>query len=169
MDFLIMKEIEGFEGYFVDEQGDVYGNRKCQPNLKCELRKLKPYLDKYGYVKVSLHKQQKQHPKTVHRLVAKAFIPNPENKPQVNHINGIKTDNRVCNLEWCTAKENIRHAENKGLRGSKGEKNKRAKLTEAQVLLIREDLRTQHEIAADYGVSRSIIGFIKTKKTWKHI
>lgn len=169
MDFLIMKEIEGFEGYFVDEEGNVYGNRKCRKNLNCELRQLKPFLDKDGYVKVSLHKQQKQRTKSVHRLVAQSFILNPENKPQVNHINGIKTDNRVENLEWSTAKENIQHAENKGLRESKGEKNRRAKLTEVQVLLIREDSRTQHKIAAEYGVSQSIIGFIKTRKTWKHI
>lgn len=68
---------------------------------------IKPFLDRYGYKKVFLGKGIE---KTVHRLVAMAFIPNPESKPQVNHKNGVKTDNRVENLEWATNSENQLHS-----------------------------------------------------------
>lgn len=66
--------------------------------------------DKEGYRRVVLVLNRKKTNKSIHRLVAIAFIPNPENKPQINHKNGVKKDNHVGNLEWVTSKENVRHA-----------------------------------------------------------
>ena len=74
-----------------------------------------PKLSEKGYYKMVFCIKGKRYFFRVHRLVAQAFIPNPSNKPQVNHINGIKTDNRVQNLEWATNEENYKHAVDNGL------------------------------------------------------
>lgn len=90
----------GKKRYFINDTGEVY-------NYNC--KKIKPHPDKDGYLKVRLWSGQKYKNFFVHRLVAEAFIPNPENKPQVNHIDGNKTNNNIFNLEWVTQSENMRH------------------------------------------------------------
>ena len=94
------KKIEGFETYSVNRSAQVRNDKTGQI--------LKPCSHPKGYMIVNLS----GHVKLLHRLVATAFIPNPENKPQVNHKNGVKTDNRVENLEWATNGENQSHRRN---------------------------------------------------------
>lgn len=117
-----------------------------------------------GYLFVSLTEAgKKKRVFSVHRLVASAFIPNDDGKPEVNHKNGDKKDNRVENLEWCTTSENIRHAfkslGKKSVGSHKPRKNRR--LTPEQVRAIRADNRRLVDIAADYGMDHSTIADIK--------
>lgn len=96
------RKIEGFEGYEVSNIGGIR-------SLKSGATKRLKIYNRQGYHRVTLWGDGKRYDKGVHRLVAIAFIENPLNKSQVNHKNGIKSDNRVKNLEWCTASENNRH------------------------------------------------------------
>ena len=109
------RDVVGYEGrYQVSSMGRVKSlERKVRhwrggERIQKE-RILKPSNDRRGYLLVSLCDGEKRKTFSVHRLVCQAFHENPDNKPQVNHINEIKTDNRACNLEWCTCKQNVNH------------------------------------------------------------
>lgn len=171
------RDVSGYEGYYqVSNLGRV---RSCDRIVKLPRgdrmlrgRILKPALNSHGYLVFSLYRYGKPFQFTAHRLVAIAFLAADCTRDQVNHKNGVKVDNYVENLEWCTSSDNIRHAYAVGLKSHKGENHPRSILCEEQVLAIRR-LRskglTQKVIGEMYGVSESAIRGIVNLKTWKHI
>lgn len=113
------KDIKNYEGmYQISNFGRIKSlNRIIKTGINNGYRELQetikvPRMDKYGYLKVQLSKENITEDKTVHRLVAEAFIPNPKNKPEINHKDGIKTNNYIDNLEWVTTLENQLHRKN---------------------------------------------------------
>jgi NUMOD4 motif/HNH endonuclease len=107
---------------------------------------------------------------TIHRLVCLAFLPNPDKKPQINHINGIKTDNRLENLEWATAKENVRHAYAAKLSTPKfGSDNPCAKLTDSQVVELRGSSDSLAKIAKKLDISVDAVARARRGDTWSHL
>lgn len=127
-----------------------------------------------GYYFVTLHKEnQGGKPRRVHRLLAEAFIPNPQQKPCINHINGNRGDYSLENLEWCTHDENMKHAFRTGLVNNTGERNGQAKISteiakKIKLLLASRKL-TQQKIAERFGISRSLVLGIKLGRLWSHV
>lgn len=145
----IWKDVEGYDGYYQISNTGLVRNAVRNKLLK------PAYLNFYAHVNLKNIKLKSQKRYCVHRLVASAFIPNPENKPHVNHIDGIKGNNRLSNLEWCTPLENIQHAKRTGL-FLLGERSYGAILTAKQVLSMREDRKNGmrfQKLADKYGIS----------------
>ena len=154
--------VNGYEGlYEVSNMGRVR-SKYCV---------LKLQKSNFGYNKIQLHKNKKVKHFFVHRLVTNAFIPNPKNKTQVNHIDSNKLTNHVSNLEWCTPQENTIHAV-KSKTFCIGKRNKATKLKEKEVLKIRQLFSaglSQTKIASLYNVTQPNISAIILRMTWKHI
>lgn len=170
------RTVEGYEGcYEVSNQGRVRsidkvvrtnGGRFATKRGKIR----RSVMGKAGYYLVTLCDACKTKTFLVHRLVATAFVPACADRPHVNHINGIKTDNRPENLEWVTPKENKRHASELGLTPS-GERQGNAKLTWDRVKEIRriyiETGAKQRDLAKQFGISQPTVAQVVQWKTWK--
>jgi hypothetical protein len=157
------KTIECEPQYEVSKDGEV--RNKSSKHTK-SLR-----YNRDGYLRVTLYPSGKTH--SIHRLVATAFITNKKNLRIVNHKDGVKTNNNVDNLEWCTDKENVNHAYRLGLnkfREISGEKNPSAKLDRVKVKEIRRRLGlgcSRNDLAKEFDVQYNCIKRIDLNITWK--
>jgi hypothetical protein len=159
-----MRQIPGYPDYEISVLGQIFNLRKAKWSPQ--------HTSKKGYKRAALRATDGEI-KTymVHRLVCLAYLPNPNNYPQVNHKNGIKADNRLENLEWCTGSMNQQHAYDLGLKVQyTGEDHGRAKLTWPIVRKIRKAYATGREsfksLSSKYGVCKSNIEFIVKNRTW---
>jgi ribosome-binding protein aMBF1 (putative translation factor) len=133
--------IKGYESYYyIDEMGIIYNrfNKVC-----------KIHISKNGYCVVNFCVNYQTKQKYIHRIIAESFIPNPNKYKTVNHINGIKTDNRIENLEWLSLEDNLRHAFNHGLKN-----NEHSKLKILDTLTNKE-YKGINEAAINIGISYS--------------
>jgi len=163
-------DVKDYEGlYFIGDDFEIYNAKTLQH--------IKPHLTNKGYKRVCLYKNKKMARISVHRIVATALVPNPENKPMVNHIDNDRTNNNQSNLEWVTCSENLQHMHNqkRHKRSPEGERNrllavkhKQGKLTYKQAEEIRQIKgKTQREIAKMYNVSQYLIGRVLRYETYK--
>lgn len=167
----IWKDVSGWIGlYKVSNLGRVKSLKRPEKSI------LTPVVESMGYHVVRFYYKGNFARPRIHRLVANAFLDNPLNKPFVNHKDGHKTNNKVSNLEWCTAKENSIHAYKKGLSKGTfqlGEKSLNAKMTENKVKKIRKEYKIRKtscvKLGEKYGLSAGSIWQILKRQTWNHV
>lgn len=170
-DAVKIKSVPGYKKYFWITESGLFISKRKKQILSQQLNSDTGYLTHSTAIggrnglKVNLR---------IHRLVGLAFIPNPENKPEINHIDGVKTNNHVSNLEWVTSKENSQHAVKTGLIVPKqGEDQNFSKLKNAEASEIRRLHQTnkysRKELANMFNVSPRIIGDCIKWKTYRHV
>ncbi len=158
-----MKVIPGFPNYTVDELGNVYNKKK---------KLLKPFIQN-GYRYVSLYNDSGIKKCKISRIVCLTYLPQlDKSKIYVNHIDGIKNNDCLSNLEWVTPGENTKHAYDNNLMSRVGERHNRAILNESDVIEIRKLYQnglTQKEIGKKFKVSRNCIYSVLSGKNWSHV
>jgi len=156
-----LKPVKGSYVY-ASKEGKIY------TKTKEGFKPLREYTQKNGYKTVSISYNGKQGKQYVHRLVLKAFVPNPKKYKCVNHLNGIKSDNRLENLEWCTHKQNTKHAIDMGIINYSWENNRSSLLSNKQrdeILFLYENNIPIKRIAKVYEVSQGTIYY--TIRRWR--
>ena len=153
-------KIDGFDNYLISKKGEIFS--------KHSKRKLSVYKVN-GYPSIRICKNGKAYFKNIHRLLALTFIPNPENLPEVNHIDGNRSNNDLKNLEWVTTSRNQIHAYEIGLtKPRKGEQSSSFKLTYKEIQEIRHKwdckIKNQKELSIEYNVHRNYISEIVNRK-----
>lgn len=166
----VWKDVPEYEGlYQASNLGKVRSIRRSgSKGLKLSEQRLR------GYLKCWFSKDNKVKSFLVHRVIAITFLPNSENKSQINHKNGVKDDNRVENLEWCSSQDNHAHSRIVLGKDAKGGKNPNSKLTEREVVFIRKLFAkypniTRKFVADCLGVSDVTISDILSFKRWKYL
>lgn len=178
---IVWKEVSGYEDFYqVNNVGEVRSLDRTTTFSNGRVKSFKGQnlslsVAGAGYLMAQLSYNGEKKKQYVHRLVAKAFIKNDSNKPEINHKDGNKLNNSVENLEWCTSSENKKHAYKNGLRSVvdvNGEKNGRSKLKEKEIIEIREKHKqgfSYESIGKVYGVHKATIGKIVRRKLWSKI
>lgn len=153
-----------FERYIVGQDGVITSKYNGKP--------LSVHVDKKGYHRVNIHLDEGKKTYLLHRVVALMHLPNPRGLPQINHIDGDKSNNSVTNLEWCTGKENVKHSVDVGL-VKRGSDRPNAKLTDEQVLLMRELRNTKkctyYELAEMFNISYQSAHRVCARLTYTHL
>lgn len=174
----VWKDIPGYDGLY---QCSNLGRFRAPAKIENSDRRycvrkekiLKATYEGNGYLQIGLAIEKKQVRFLAHRLIAAAFIPTVEGKDFVNHINGIKDDNRVENLEWVTKSENTIHSFKIGLQDNQGTNHPQAKIDDHAVREIRikykSGLYSSRGLASEYSMSKTSILDIIKHKAWSHV
>ncbi len=167
----IFLPIPDYEGYYeISNTGKVRSNLRidCKGRLR-KSQKRKTAIDKFGYEKLCLSMAKKNKNFFIHRLVAMAFLPNPNNYLEINHIDGNKLNNNSINIEWCSSSQNAKHSRKIGLHPEIAETHKFASLRNNEAIAIFKSELSYKILSEIFNTSQMNISRIKTGKTWSSV